>query len=293
MLDENNNIVCIPTLEYLLALNTKRDDPTHQESLSGKITIAIDGVKVDELAIYEKYVNVYPNLILEYDKNKVDVDEANRINFYPGATDKDYVENIGGIEGLVPGHFKLTARKAHTLTELIGDYKPVKVQTIANTFEFTGQWMDWADSKKTIYYQAVEGYPVPADKEEFSFDIFKPSANMDLVPIFKSNVRKYRVTLYDYDGTELVWEDIDYQADIGSNMVSPYSLYNYREHSEPDLRWAFKGWQTEFDWQSNATAPSYHYLKGISNEYKQKFMKVTTYSEFKNLVGEVRNEYCN
>ena len=35
-----------------------------------------------------------------------------------------------------------------------------------------------------------------------------------------------------------------------------------------------------------------YYLKGISKEYKQKFMKINTKDEFINLVGEVKNEYC-
>ena len=35
-----------------------------------------------------------------------------------------------------------------------------------------------------------------------------------------------------------------------------------------------------------------YYLKGISKEYKQKFMKLNTKEEFINLVSEVKNEYC-
>lgn len=35
-----------------------------------------------------------------------------------------------------------------------------------------------------------------------------------------------------------------------------------------------------------------YYLKGISKEYKQKFMKVTTKEDFIKLVSEVENEYC-
>ncbi len=35
-----------------------------------------------------------------------------------------------------------------------------------------------------------------------------------------------------------------------------------------------------------------YYLKGISKEYKQRFMKINTKEEFINLVSEVKNEYC-
>ena len=36
-----------------------------------------------------------------------------------------------------------------------------------------------------------------------------------------------------------------------------------------------------------------YYLKGISKEYKQKFMKVNNKEDFIKLVGEVKDEYCN
>ena len=36
-----------------------------------------------------------------------------------------------------------------------------------------------------------------------------------------------------------------------------------------------------------------YYLKGISKEYKQKFMKIKNKEEFIKLVGEVKDEYCN
>lgn len=35
-----------------------------------------------------------------------------------------------------------------------------------------------------------------------------------------------------------------------------------------------------------------YYLKGISKEYKQKFMQINSTEEFIKLVGEVKNEYC-
>ena len=35
-----------------------------------------------------------------------------------------------------------------------------------------------------------------------------------------------------------------------------------------------------------------YYLKGISKEYKQRFMKVNNKEDFIKLVGEVKSEYC-
>ena len=274
MLDENSNIICIPMLEKLLTLNAKKDDAPHDEALSGKITINIPDVSVVELTIYDRYKDLYPNVTIEYGNN-VDVEEASTIKFYPGTADKEHVEDIGGVTGLVPGHFTLTARDAHTLTELIGDYKPIKVQTISNTFTFTGEWIDWADNNKTSYYQALPGFPIPSGKEAFAFDRFKPYKDMDLVPVFRTNVREYVVTLYDYDGkTVLTRANIGYNSNIGDFFKTNYDasnpetkdyyhgFYNYREYTgtEPNNRWAFKGWQTKFEHQNQEPAASIPYL---------------------------------
>ena len=261
MLDKDNNIVCLPVLEYLLTLNTKADDASHAEALSGTITIAVEGAKANELALYDMYKDKYPNLVIAYDTDKVEVEEANTINFYPGSADKDYVESAGGIEGLTPARYSLTAKDAHTLAELVGTFEPVKVQTTANTYSFTGSWVDWADPDKTIYYQdSLPQCSVPEGEENYKFSVFKPDKDMDLVPIFTSHIRQYVVTLYDYDGTKLTEEHLGYQTLIGEVMTSDYAHYCYREYtneSKPDYRWAFKGWQSKFDWQNGATAPTY------------------------------------
>jgi hypothetical protein len=89
---------------------------------------------------------------------------------------------------------------------------------------------------------------VPEGKEAYKFSIFKPEKDMELIPIFSAHVRKYLITLYDYDGTKLAEERLDYQAKIGEVMTSGYARYCYREYtdeSKPDYRWAFKGWHTK------------------------------------------------
>ena len=152
MLDDDNNIVCIPMLEKLLTLNSRASDPLHSESLSGTIKVSIPNTKVIELDIYNKYKDYYPNITITYDDSKVEIEKAYVINFYPGATDQEYVESVGSIDGLTPGFTTRTATAVKTLAELIGDYVPIKIQTIANTFTFTGEWVDWADVNKTHYY---------------------------------------------------------------------------------------------------------------------------------------------
>ena len=98
---------------------------------------------------------------------------------------------------------------------------------------------------------------------------------MDLVPVFRTNVREYVVTLYDYDGkTVLTRANIGYNSNIGDFFKTNYNasnsetkdyyhgFYNYREYTgtEPNNRWAFKGWQTKFEHQNQEPAASIPYL---------------------------------
>ena len=269
---KGTQIVSIPTLDYLLTLNERADDTPHNQALSGKITINVPDTSVIELDIYDKYKDHYPNIVIEYGNN-VEVEAASTINFFAGTADNEYVTSVNGVAGLTPGHFALTAQDAHTLAELIGDYVPIKVQTISNTFTFTGQWVDWADPAKPTYYQEVPGFEIPSDKAAFKFTNFKPAKDMDLVPVFRTNVRQYLITLFDHDESMILSAKIDYDQDIGTffetNVTThpeySHAYYNYRPYTneaKPHNRWAFKGWQTVAAKKANAAVASYSYLNG-------------------------------
>ena len=291
MLDNDNNIICIPMLEFLLTLNTKVNDPSHDEALSGTITINVPNTKAVELLIYDKYKNIYPNITIKYGSN-VELEAASTINFYSGTADKEYVESVGSIEGLIPGYFTRTAAGVHSLAELIGDYKPVKVSTISNNFIFTGEWIDWADNNKTHYYQALPNFPIPEGKEAFSFTEFKPSKNMDLVPVFKTEVRNYTIKLYDYNGTKLIEQDLPYNISVYDGLISKgineSSLeYQYRDDSDikdkENYRWTFQGWISEQDYLNNAKNPVHYNLSDIIVDHN--FVAYAHYSEenFRNI----------
>lgn len=244
-------ITCIPILERLLTFNTGGNDKPHNEALSGTITIAVPNTSVVELDLYNKYKDIYPNITIEYDDTVVNVEEAYKINFYPGSTDNEFVEGVGGITNLLPGYSTLTAKGASTLAELIGTYVPVKIASTSEIFVFTGQWVDWADENKQIYYQSVEGFEKPDGAIDFNH---KPQGDMDLVPVFEARTREYQITLYDDDKTVLVTAAIGYDLDIGEFFDAGMSknpdyykaFYNYKpytDESKPDYRWGFKGWK--------------------------------------------------
>ena len=273
MLDEKGQMICIPTLEWL---QTKigMDDAKHAEALAGTIHINLpkqgdNKIKVTELDIYDRYAPIFPNITITYGNN-MDVEGASRINFY--RLDKDAMANVD-IKDVEPYFFALTAKDTYTLADLINTptfVNPVKNQTVSNTYSFTGRWIDWVDKK--IYYQDIKvqnGFK--KEEGDILFSTFKPSTQMQLVPIFKSNVRQYQVTLYDYDGSVLVTTHIDYNSNIGdyfeSNVATnpnfSHAYYNYREwtdETQPDKRWSFKGWQSATDWKSSANEATYTYL---------------------------------
>ena len=270
--DEKEWITCIPMLERLLTLNTGGDDKPHNEAFSGTITIAVPNTNVVELEIYNKYKDIYPNIIIEYDNTVVNVEEAYKINFYPGSTDNEFVESVNGIENLLPSHSTLTATEAYTLTELIGSYVPVKIPETSKIFVFTGMWADWADESesKQIYYQDIgfEGETITIPKDAINFNDYKPQKDMDLVPIFESRIRKYQITLYDDDKTLLATAEIPYGSDIGEffemgieeHPEYSHAIYNYKPYTnvnKPDCRWGFKGWKTNL-----TDIQLIHYLKG-------------------------------
>lgn len=52
---------------------------------------------------------------------------------------------------------------------------------------------------------------------------------------------------------------------MGTNPEFSHAIYNYKPYTDegnPDNRWAFKGWQTAYDWKSHAPAASFAYLAG-------------------------------
>mgnify|MGYP003290946724 CR=1 FL=1 len=273
MLDENGKIVCIPILEYLLS-KTPNQCLSHAEALQGKITIKIPNTSVVELEIYEKYNEVYPDLIIEYDENVVDVESAYKINFYE--VDKDTLESEDTpIEDVNPYFSQLTAADSYTLAQLIQNPQfrvPGKASTNINVYTFNGVWIDW--NTNTEYYQDEYYTGTPVAGRMFSE--VKPTRDMNLVPVFNSDIRLYAVTLYDYNGEELITEHLPFNADIGTAMNSTCVYYNYRPHNDPEKRYEFDGWQSNYDYKNAPNIITYETLEGklVTNE-------ITFYAHYK------------
>lgn len=258
---DGNNIVAIPVLDYLATKTILAGNNTG-EALTGTITINVSG-SADELALYQKYNAMYPNITFKYG-NKVTVTNAIRVSFYRVDTETLGDNSISGIE---PYFTTLTAPGTKTISELIGNNlaAPTKPSTSTKVYSFTGRWHDWTD--KTVYYQ--DGYysETTAPDANRLFSKFKPQNNdMLLVPEFRESTRIYNVNFYDWNYTfgadplfsfECQFED--WLKDHSGDDARLY--YVYRPADEEILstnennRYSFKGWQNESDFNNNVKNP--------------------------------------
>ena len=151
-LDADNKVIGLVAIDNLMDENTKpKEGSIESTALAGLITIKIP-CKINEYDLYVKYIEKYPNVVIEYD-DAVRADD----NFTPAATLvfkklKDGVEN----------HYRVLANAEdgeQSISDLISINGPTgiamtipsKDSTISETFTFTGYWID-ASNDETKYY---------------------------------------------------------------------------------------------------------------------------------------------
>lgn len=260
---ENNKIVAIPVLDYLLTKDLYKDDKgnyvttLHSEALSGKLVLDLpSGTSVNELEIYEKYHSKYPNLTILYGSN-VNVEGANKIYFYPS-----------DVEGVEPYFVALTANGRYNLADLIatGFNDPVKPDTNYEIFTFVGEWKD---QNGNSYYQ--DSYYPDSDPGVLFSEIY-PTTDLHLIPQFTTDPKLFTVNFYDYNyemGDDPIFTiKGQYENTVGSYAKDyPQSKYLYR--SDEDLtgsqRYSFVGWLNEADFNNinNIINPSLVDLNSI------------------------------
>lgn len=286
ILDENNNIICIPAIEKLSRLTTL-DNTLKAEALTGNIIINISNSKVNELTLYNKYHELYPNLNISYG-NSVEVEAAKRIYFY--RTDKDSMNGIS-IDDLVPYYTALTDG-TKTLQQIVSSSAftyPTKASTSAYIYNFTNTWIDWKDSNK---------------KEYKINDIDPITQDVYLIPIFTVEDRKYKIDFYDEEypnvkdplfSIEGKYNETIYDAIQKTEYVT--NLYfNYKEidNLNSDERYAFKGWLKDTDLNtSNIINPKSFQITGnlkfIAYYEKENCVLVASNSEYFNINNKTIN----
>lgn len=259
----DGKIVCIPALEYLMTKSII-DSSKHAEALTGKITLNLTGVTANELELYKRYIDTYPDVSIEYGSG-VTVEGAHRVNFY--YTDKDSLGD-DGVTGLTPYFSVLTADNEKTLAELINTpafANPNKSSSANWTYTFTGCWTDVNTNK--VYYQdnafdAPEDYP-----DAIAFSTHYPNADMALVPHFASEKRVYKIEFYNYDYPameEPLFVIEGYYEDKLTDLIDEGNWhsqikYQYRgtdENLSEHERYMLKGWIGENDFNNQTANPT-------------------------------------
>ena len=234
-----------------ISIYSEDDNLTEKTALTGTIIVEANNLIVNEYALYNQYQSIFPNVIIIY--HSTNLKPASSIQFY------NTEEIIGQ-----PYYSVLTDGTA-SLEQLTGKDGPLKEplsnpnkqSTNEKDFTFSGVWYV-AESNDS---QIPEGTKINAS----DFNNYMPKGNLKLTATFVSSDRYYEVTLYDYDETILVSDLLTWNEDIGEALLQyTASYYNYREYdgSKEHYRYAFKGWQSEYDFKNNPMTLTYDTLDG-------------------------------
>lgn len=241
MVNSNNEMTCIPVLDYLLTRSTMGGIPV-AEALTGKITIDV-ACKAAEFDIYQKYNAAYPNLEIEY-SNKVNLTPAYRIRFFNVEKEFKTPDSLPYYEVLTNGTYTLAE-----LTSVDGPAgkvlnSPVKLPTNTNTYEFANNWIN----NNTNAY-------VPTS----SFNKVTPKEDTDYTPLFKTHERYYPIHFYNWDGSLFKTVNYTFEQVVNENAESP--LFMVKENDEgmdENKRYGFKGWINEKDFNNKIVNPTYY-----------------------------------
>ena len=259
MLDNDNKVICIPALEYL---KTREAIGIKSDALTGTITIDIPGATVVELDIYNKYIEMYPNVKIQYGSNMGEIEGANRINFYA----IEYSSELD-VSQLDPMFSVLTANQEKTLAQLIDSPEfiaPSKTPTQTTQYTFYGLWTDMKTGK--TYFQDDGNYTLTEGSDAIPFSTFRPTDDMDLVPHFGVSDRLYNIVCYSHDGVELYplfgkygWTIMQTARSYGETWYPPRLKYTYRANDnaiQPHERYVLKGWISEADYKNGVQNPT-------------------------------------
>ena len=234
-------LVQIPVLEYLLTRSTIGGIPT-AEAVTGTITIDT-ACSASEFDIYQKYNAVYPNLTFKYNTTKVNLSKAYRIRFFNIEAEYKTADSLPYYEVLTDGSYNLTQLTSADgpAGKALGD--PVKLPTNTNTYSFGNSWFN------------QYGTPIPTS----SFKYTIPTEDTDYTPYFIENVRTYKIKFYDWDGQEYKTVDYTYNENVGKNAKTPLFMVRPNDADMgPELRYGFKGWISEKDYNNDTPVPTYY-----------------------------------
>lgn len=245
VLNNSNEVIGISVLENLK--NKVPKTGLHKTSLSGIITIDVN-CKVDEFELYSLYASIYPNLIIRYTDNVIDLNPAVELLFKTDETDTAETHYRVLASGDVDGDSiaKLISSEGPLGLSITTPYKE---DTESHTYTFSKYWINkFTNQKYYIPTDFEEGEEI--DSEAISFEEIIPLENMVFYPEFNTQDRVYTVKFYDWEENIILQESttgesVDRWSVVYNNRYDgPIKNFYYRDSSDltDDYRWAFKGW---------------------------------------------------
>lgn len=255
VIDTNGYVESIKVLDNLKT-KTPLESLTHDLALSGILTINVD-CKIDAFTIYEKYVKIYPNLIIQYGDNISDenITPAIELTFLSAKDSEEYYYRVLGSS---------VAANKKSIAYLISENGPTGIamgtpsrdDTIESTYTFTGYWIDQYGQK---YYNPIDLNGATPEVNTTSFENAFPDKDLVFYPEYIESPRMYSVSFYDWDGNVIPQEKIitddetgqfitiyvnEWPVAYGTEYNGPIKNYYYRDSNDlRDIeRWAFQGW---------------------------------------------------
>jgi hypothetical protein len=184
LIGEDGYVKGIKVLEKLKESIPKNNN--HATSLTGKIKINVR-CNIDEAYIYNTYYKTYPKLTFEYDKSKVNLVEALRVNFLASNTDdSDYLYKL-----LLPTDNNKTLKFLTSADGPSGE--EIGIPSRAQDGRYTYHWNSTLDDADWTIVEKNE------DKTHEEVMDIVPTTSMTFKPKFTSIERKYHLTLLDYN----------------------------------------------------------------------------------------------
>lgn len=263
-------IIGIKVLDKLVnikAYNQDEKNPIKEiDKLIGTIKINVTDLWIDEYELYEKYHAIYPNVDIECFSNNII--EAYDINFY---------SSQGSIVG--KPYYTVKSSGVQDLSWLISANGPNKealpapnrTPDVDKIYRFSGVWTLAEGSLVDINNPTIVKYSKGATINQNDFIGLAPKEDISFTANYIDDVRTYTVILLDDDDNgniELLRAELPWEADIGielKKLANGYRTeYNYKAYTgiNEHSRYTFKGWQSDYDRNNNATTATYDTLDG-------------------------------
>lgn len=201
-------------------------------ALAGTIIIDTD-CEIDEYSIYEKYIQKFPNVVIEYTNKVNGLVSAIELKFLTEKDSSDIYYRVLAQSNNEKALSVLTSAEGPTGVALA---KPSNKVTLVNTQKFNGYWVAENGNK----YYREEDLEVKPESDTINFADFIPTESQIFYPDVTYSVTEHAVKFFDINN-ELVQTDMIPYGELYNGSMINY-LYADDTSLGEEKRYTFKGW---------------------------------------------------